>query len=52
MPYNIPKNKGGDSRENVAKMESCVNKIKGTNNRTGPTTAQSRTVTNANNRTR
>lgn len=27
MPYGVPKSKGGDSKENVAKMERCVASI-------------------------
>lgn len=27
MPYGIPKEKGGDSLENTAKMESCVSQV-------------------------
>jgi hypothetical protein len=27
MPYGIPKEKGGDSEKNVAKMEKCVRAI-------------------------
>lgn len=27
MPYNIPESKGGDSDENVEKMERCVNSV-------------------------
>jgi hypothetical protein len=27
MPYGIPKEKGGDSAENVRKMESCVKNL-------------------------
>lgn len=29
MPYNIPKSKGGDSKKNVKKMESCVKRVMG-----------------------
>jgi hypothetical protein len=35
MPYGIPKSRGGDSKENVGKMEKCVNDIHGTNKKTG-----------------
>lgn len=27
MPYGIPKSKGGDSAENVARMERCVQRV-------------------------
>lgn len=27
MPYGVPKEKGGDSVENVAKMERCVQHV-------------------------
>lgn len=27
MPYGIPKEKGGESLENVSKMESCVRQV-------------------------
>lgn len=27
MPYGIPRNKGGDSPSNVAKMERCVREV-------------------------
>jgi len=29
MPYGIPKSKGGDTPENIKKMESCISNIKG-----------------------
>ena len=36
MPYSIPKDSGGDSKENDSWMESCVSKVEGTKNkRTG-----------------
>lgn len=28
MPYGLPKDKGGESLENVTAMESCVKKLK------------------------
>jgi|GEM_PF-4165820 len=34
MPYNIPKELGGDSPENTAWMERCINAIEGINRRT------------------
>jgi len=27
MPYGIPKKKGGESKANLAKMESCVRQV-------------------------
>jgi len=35
MPYGVDKKQGGDSPENDAFMERCVNRISGTNKRTG-----------------
>jgi hypothetical protein len=35
MPYGIDKKHGGDSPENVKKMERCVSGISDTNKRTG-----------------